>query len=123
MNTRCPATGMNESAEEDGSYSSSARKPSASKSNFGRRRAIEVCPTRMLDHPRSFSRVVSRGDPEEVLNLDLAALESQSEVEIAHRLSSSSRHLFSLRLTYLSRSQRSRIHQGQRARSGGSHWM
>ena len=77
----------------------------------------------MLDHPRSFSRVVSRGDPEEVLNLDLAALESQSEVEIAHRLSSSTRHLFSLRLTYLSRSQRSRIHQGQRARSGGSHWM
>ena len=87
LNARCPATGMNESAEEDDPYASPASKPSASKSSLGRRHSIEVCPTRTLDNPYSFCRVVSRGDQQEAMNLDLAALDSP--LEIASRLSSS----------------------------------
>ena len=53
LNARCPATGMNESAEEDDPFASPARKPSDSKSSLGRRHSIEVCPTRMFRHSRS----------------------------------------------------------------------
>ena len=76
LSARCPATGMNESVEEDDPYASPARKLSASNSSFGRRHSIEVCPTRMMDHPYSFCRTVPRGDPQEVMNLGLAALDS-----------------------------------------------
>ena len=85
---RCPATGMNESAEEDDPYASPARKPSASKSSLGRRHGIDVCPTHMLDHPYSFCRVVSPRDPQEVLNLGLAALDSPLGSAFRLRLSS-----------------------------------
>ena len=108
----------NESAEEDDPYASPAREPSASKSSLGRRHVIEVCPTRILDHPYSFCRVVSRGDPHEVINLGLAALDSQ--LGIASRLLSSTRILFSVPLAKLSHSQPSRIHQGKISHSGGS---
>ena len=57
---------------------------------------LTVCPTHMLDHPYSFRRVVSRGDPQEVMNLGLAALDSP--LEIVSRLSPSTRNLFSLPL-------------------------
>ena len=96
LNAQCPATAMNETAEEDEPYASPARLLCASKSSLGRRHSIEVCPTRMLDHPFSFCRVVSRGDAQEVMNLGLAALDSP--LEIASRLSSSTRNLFSLPL-------------------------
>ena len=76
LSVRCPATGMNESVEEDDPYASPARKLSASNPSFGRRHGIEVCPTRMMDHPYSFCRTVPRGDPQEVMNLGLAALDS-----------------------------------------------
>ena len=102
LNARCPATGINESAEEDHPYTSPTRKLSASKSSLGRRRSVEVCPTHMLDHPYSFCRVVSRGDPQEVINLGLAALDSP--LEIVSRVSSSTRNLFSLPLAWLSHS-------------------
>ena len=77
---------MNESVEEDDPLASSARKPSASKSSLGRRHSIEVCPTRMLDHQSSFCRVLSRGDPQEVLNLGLAALDRHSRSLLVFRL-------------------------------------
>ena len=99
-------------------YASPARKPSASKSSLGRRHSIEVCPTRMLDHPYSFCRVVSRGDPQEVSNVGLAALDSP--LEIASPLSFSTRNLFSLPLALVSHSHPSRIDQGQRSHAGGS---
>ena len=96
LNARCPATGTDESAEEDHPYTSPTRKLEASKSSLGRRHCVEVCPTRMLDHPYSFCRVASRGDPQEVINLGLAGLDSK--IEIVSRLSSSTRNLFSLPL-------------------------
>ena len=74
LNDRCPAACMNGSAEEDVPYASPARKPSASKSSLGRRHSIEVCPTRTLDHPYNCCRAVSRGDPQEVMNLGLAGV-------------------------------------------------
>ena len=43
-NARCPATGMDESAQEDHPYTSPTRELSASKSSLCRRHSIEVCP-------------------------------------------------------------------------------
>ena len=94
---RCPATEIDESAEEDHPCTSPTGKLSVSKSSLCRRHSIEVCPNRM-DHPYSFCRVVSRGNPQEELNLGLAA--SDSPLEIASRLSSSKRNLFSLFLAH-----------------------
>ena len=51
LNARCPATGMNESAEEDHPYTSPTRKLSASKSSLGRRHRIEVCPNSHVGSP------------------------------------------------------------------------
>ena len=89
LNARCPATGMDESAEEDHPYTFPTGKLSVSKSSLCRRHSIEVCPTRLLDHPYSFCRVVSRGDQQEVMNLGLAALDSP--LETVSRLSHSCR--------------------------------
>ena len=82
----CPATGMNESAEEDHPYTSQTRKPSASKSSLGRRHSVEVFPTHVLDHPYSFCRVVSRGDPQEVMNWGLGRCSRHSRSLLVFRL-------------------------------------
>ena len=76
LSARCPATSMDESAEEDHPYTSPTRKLCASKSSLGRKHSVEVCPTRMLDHPYSFGLKVSRGNQQEVTLLGLAALDS-----------------------------------------------
>ena len=72
-----PATGMNESPEEDDPFASPARQPSASKSSLGRKhsalRSVQlVC---WITHIASVE-VLPRGDPQEVMNLGLAALDS-----------------------------------------------
>ena len=91
LNARCPATGIDESAEEDHPHISQLV-------NFllPSRASAEDMVLRSVQLICWITHTGSRGDPQEVMNLGLAALDSP--LEIVSRLSSSTRNLFSLPL-------------------------